>query len=575
MDRRDFIKAATVAGVAATTNLLSIDLARAAAKGAETSDPPAGAKRGKRFLTIGSNRYFTFEDGQAFLPLGGFYGNFVHEVKDGVIQAQRFGSIRQSSEKQKRAWFQALADNGVNCLRIMSRDHAKRGVDEWDIVGAVNGPLLAEWEKYWRIALEYGIYILPTIHESFYATYSPYRNRGVMKNMVLPLYSKEELAKLPAYRRRLLEGKQIDQPMDMYSDPDIVKAREDYVNALILRLRDNPSILFYELENEQATGIYDWTNMNIDWIRRHDAKTPICISHSGEGLLTADPIPHTRRTKIDFYSWHVYPVGRASTKEFDYGLAVSMLSRYANMGVPAGPGEACSDAIARDCDWDWRRALARDVAWYPFLSGCNAVLFWDAPQPEVEAFKVLSEIVGMLPLGTLKRKRPAIAVDVSHSLADDLYFRSDEGYRTYTTMGQYEEHFADLGVEFDYTLDGNGYKTVLDGHKFTDFSPPARPFVLSEGYQLRHLTAHDDSICVAYIRNRGDYVHIGKGWRSGWVRKPKTADFELEVNLNGSYEGFFHDFNTGVRRAVAFKDKGVFREPSKTDHDFLLFLARV
>jgi len=533
------------------------------------------ATRRKRFLKILPNGYFAFEDGDAYLPLGGLYGNFVHPVSDGVIQQKRFGSIRQSSESQKRAWFRALADNGVNCLRIMSRDHAGKGVDEWDIVGAVNEPLLAEWEAYWRVALEYGIYILPTIHESFYANYAPYRNRHVMKQMVRPLYADDVLRALPEYRRRFIEGRQIDRPMDMYSDPDIIKCRKDYVDALIPRLRENPSILFYELENEQATGIYDWTNMNIDWIRAHDTKTPICISHSGAGLLTADPIPHSRNTKIDFYSWHIYPVDRVSTKALDYGLAVSMIARYSRLGVPAGAGESTSDAIAALTDWDWRRALARDVAWFTFLSGSNAVLFWDAPQPEVEAFKVLAEVAGLIDLRTFRRKRPDIAVDVSHSLADDQYFRSDAGYKTYTAMGRYEEHFTGLGVEFDYSLGARGHKTVLDGHTFEPFAPPERPFTVSAGYQLRYMMHEDESVCVAYIRNRGDYVHIGKGWRSGWVRKPKAAGFEMEVKLEGRYEGFFHNFNTGARRAVSFNGQGALKDPSKADHDYLLFLRKV
>jgi hypothetical protein len=190
MDRRRFV---------ATTAAMALGIATGS-RGAESGHAtPAqkGTSPMKRFLNVRKNGYFAFEDGQPFLPLGGFYGNFVHTVADGQVEETRISSIRESTEEQKRAWFKVLAANGVNCLRIMSRDHNPRGVDEWDKVGALNEALLEEWERYWEVALEYGIYILPTIHESFYADYAPYRNAETMKNMVAPLYTAEESAGLP------------------------------------------------------------------------------------------------------------------------------------------------------------------------------------------------------------------------------------------------------------------------------------------------------------------------------------------------------------------------------------------
>ena len=432
----------------------------------------------KRFLKVQDNGHFAFEDGEAFLPLGGFYGNFVHRVEEGQITSKHFYSIRDPSDAEKRAWFQALAENGVNCLRIMSRDHTRRGTDEWDCVGGVNKPLLETWKQYWDMALEYGIHILPTIHESFYADYAPYRNPDVMQQMVVPLYAAGEIEQLPDYRRRLLQGKRIG-PQEMYSDEDMVRARKDYVDALIPWLREHPSILFYELENEQAVGIFDWTNQNIQSIRRHDSKTPIGISHSGAGLLTADPIPHARRTKIDFYSYHIYPVDRVCQPELDYGTAVSMLARYAMCGVPAGSGESGSHIIQDGPSGEWRCALARDTVWMPFLANNNHIMFWDAAQPEVTACKAIAEAAKLLNLQSFRRKKPAIAVNVDHPLDDDGYFRSEAGYALYTNMGKYERHFARLGIEFDYCLGAADYETVLPGDRFEALEPANRWFTLS------------------------------------------------------------------------------------------------
>ena len=542
------------------------------------SGRPARAEQGanpvKRFLRVQGNGYFAFEDGEGFLPLGGFYGNFVHRVVDGKITEERIGSIRDSSEAEKRAWFKVLAENGVNCLRIMSRDHSGRGIDEWDKVGALNEPLLEAWEDYWDVALEYGIHILPTMHESFYATYGPYRNPETMKTMVVPLYGEGEIEQLPDYRRRLLEGKKIG-PEGMYHDEDVVRAREDYVDALIPRLREHPSILFYELENEQDVAIFDWTNRNIEWIRRHDKKTPVGISHSGAGLMTADPVPHARRTKIDFYSYHIYPVDRVCQAELDYGMAVSMLARYAMCGAPAGSGESGSHIIQDGPTGAWRGALARDTAWMPFLSGNNHIMFWDAAQPEVTACRAVSEAARLLNLGTFCRKKPAVAVNVAHPLDDDIYFRGEAGYALYTNMGKYENHFARLGVDFDYCFGDEGHDTVLPGDHFEAHAPSSRPFVLSPGFQMRSLTSADDGSLVAFIRNQGETVRIGKDWHSGWVRKPAAAPFELKVNLPGTYEGFLHTFDDETREDVRIDGEGRLGGKESTDRDFWLYLKRV
>jgi hypothetical protein len=560
MYRRSFLK--TVAGSAA----LSIF------GGPTPAQQGDGAK--KRFVKVQDNGYFVFEDGEPLLPLGGFYGNFVHRVEDGLITDKRIASIRDSSEAEKRAWFQVLAENGVNCLRIMSRDHTHRGVDEWDRVGAINEPLLETWEDYWNVALEYGIHILPTIHESFYAGYAPYRNPEVMKTMVVPLYNADEMAGLPDYRRRLLDGKPIG-PREMYYDEDVVRARKDYVDALIPRLREHPSVLFYELENEQEVGIFDWTNRNIEWIRQHDPKTPIGISHSGAGLMTADPIPHARRTKIDFYSYHIYPVDRVCQAELDYGMAVSLLARYAMCGVPAGSGESGSHIIQDGPTGPWRCALARDTAWMPFLSGNNHIMFWDAAQPEVAACKAVAEAARLLNLAAFRRKKPSIAVNVAHPLDDDIHFRSEAGYTLYTNMGRYENHFTRLGIEFDYCFDDAGYDTVLPGNLFEAYEPAARPFILSPGYQMRSLTSADDRVVVAYIRNQGAYVKIGKDWHSGWVRRPAPAKFELTIRLPGAYEGFLHTFDEETREDVRMDGEGRIGKQVPADRDYWLYLRRV
>jgi hypothetical protein len=455
----------------------------------------------------------------------------------------------------------------------MSRDHAAAGVDEWDKVGAVNEPLFEAWERYWETAQEYGLCILTTLHESFYADYAPYRNKDVMEKMVVPLYGEGEIAKLPEYRRRFLEGNLLEDRLALFTDPAMMQVQQDYLADLIPRLRDHPAVLLYELENEQEVGFYDWTNKNVRWIRRHDSKTPIGISHSGAGLMTADPLPHTRKTNIDFYSYHVYPVDDVTTETLDYSTAVSMTARYARLGVPAGCGESGSHILPDGPQGAWRRALARDTAWLIFLASNNHVFFWDGGHPETSAFRTLAEVAQMLNLRSYKRKQPRIAINVSHPLDDDIYFRSEQGRRLYQTMGQYEEHFQRLGVDFDFTFGEGDYDVVLPGARFEAFEPKERSLNVSNGYLLRPLSEANDETVVAYIRNQGQNVKQGKEWHSGWLRKPEAAPLALEVALPGVYEGFLHTFEVDARQDVHIDGTGRIKAPA-SENDYLLFLKK-
>ena len=189
--------------------------------------------------------------------------------------------------------------------------------------------------------------------------------------------------------------------------------------------------------------------------------------------------------------------------------------------------------------------------------------------------KGVAEVAGLMGLAGFRRKRPTIAVHVAHPQGDDIFFRGEEGYAAYTTMGRYENHFARLGVEFDYTFEDDGYDTVLPGDRFEAYEPPSRPFTVSAGYQLRHLSSADDSVVAAYIRNAGANVRIGKDWHAGWVRKPAPAKFELEVNLPGTYEGFLHTFDDESRQDVRVDGSARLGNGEPTDRDFLLFLKRV
>ena len=92
---------------------------------------------------------------------------------------------------------------------------------------------------------------------------------------------------------------------------------------------------------------------------------------------------------------------------------------------------------------------------------------------------------------------------------------------------------------------------------------------------MRSLTGTDDRVVIAYFRNEGENVKIGKEWHSGWVRKPTPARFDLQVRLPGTYEGFLHTFDENTRQDVRIDGEGQIGNRESTTRDYWLYLQRV
>jgi len=142
-------------------------------------------------------------------------------------------------------------------------------------------------------------------------------------------------------------------------------------------------------------------------------------------------------------------------------------------------------------------------------------------------------------------------------------------------MGQYEDHFMALGVEFDYVLGpSDAYETVLPGDAFEAYTPEERLFDVPEGYQVRHLRSDDDGLIIAYIRNRGETRQVGEGWHSGWLRKATPAPFRLGLRLPGAYAGYLLALEAGVREEVSIDGTGSVGSGEPSVDDYVLFLRK-
>ena len=531
--------------------------------------PPARADQ----VRVGPNGYFLNPDGTVFVPLGGLYGNWIHKIKDGVRLENVGSSIAEASDEQLRAHFAYLRDNGVTALRIMLRDHTKIGTEPMDAIGKTNLHLLREWEHYMEVARPYGIRFLVTLHESWYADYASYFNADVMTKCVLPQYSADELKTLPAYRARFLVDKRmLSQAFDALSDPDCLACQRDYLTDLIPRLRGNPDIFAYEIENEQPSGFFTWTEDQIRLIRQFDPATPICVSNLGGGLLYSDLLPWSTRTSIDFYTPHPYPGGGGSTADFEYGTVVSVVARYGRLGKPAFTGESYGD--------EWFKAPpaarhlgARDVIWGELCAGTPGCFFWDTCDEPIKEFGLARKIMAGLDLVHLRRAKPKVGINVAHPIADDGYFNTTAGRAMYDAMGKIAQACFRGGVDFDFTFDNSSYATRL---KVTDADAIARlrPEVqVPDGCEAQYLLSDDGATFVCYVRNFAGPAQITPEAKDGWTRKRQALPLSVTINLSLKPRTLTAiDLDTGVASQVTLAP-GRPIDLGTTDHDFVLTTA--
>ncbi len=525
-------------------------------------------------VRVGPNGYFLNPDGTVFLPLGGLYGNWVHKIKDGIRLENVGYSIAEATDEQLREHFAYLRDNGVNALRIMLRDHTALGAEPMDAIGKTNLHLLRLWEHYMEVARPYGIRFLVTLHESWYATYASYYNADCMEKCVLPQYTADELRALPAYRRRfLVEKRMLVQTTDALSDPDCLACQRDYLTDLIPRLRGNPDIFAYEIENEQPSGFFTWTENQIRLVRRLDPTTPICVSHLGGGLLYADLLPWSTRTSIDFYTYHPYPAGN-TTADFDYGMMVSVVARYGRLGKPAFSGEAYGD--------EWFKATpaarhlgARDTIWGELCAGTPGCFFWDTCDEPIKEFGLAQKVMSGLDLVHFRRAKPKIGINVAHPIADDSFFNTPTGRPMYDAMGKIAQACFRRGVDFDFTFDNSlsdvsSHATRL---KVTDADAVARlrpEVAVPDGCEAQYLLSDDAATFVCYVRNVAGPAQITPEAKDGWTRMRKPLALSVTVNLPLKARTLTAiDLDTGAVSQVTVSPSRPI-DLGTTDHDFLL-----
>ncbi len=521
-------------------------------------------------IVLGDSGYFRRgEGGPAWLPLGGFYANWVG-LPEGGEEGRRLVSFVDATEEQLVHWLQFLADQGVTGLRFMLRAHTPKGMEPMDVIGRVNMPLFARILRYMDLARKHDIKFLLVIHEDY--TKPAYYNRQALETFCLPRYAGEDLDALPPHQRRFVrDGKLIETIAEKYTDPDVMACQDQYARQIVGLLADNPQLFGWEFENEMVDCPASWIEHAAEVIRSVDPVTPICASHGGGGLHTADPLWWTTQTPIDFYTYHLYPHRGSTSETMDYGLACDVLTCYGRMAGVCMFGEAAGDEFSRypaERSED-RRYLMRDIIWFGLVNGNPGCFFWNARGIEVEQFRLAAKITAGLDWTTWKRQKPEVGIVVSHPVEDDKYYRTPEGIADYWMMGRYADHLLSDSVDFDVTMSPEGYEKTADLESFVPLFA-AGPLKVSRGFQVRTNAREGYAEGLAYVRNVGGV----RNWQAERIdmfirdRRPARLVLRLDLPLDRA-RLTITDLDTGDERREQVPGRCQL-ELGETEHDFAI-----
>ena len=375
---------------------------------------------------------------------------------------------------------------------------------------------------------------------------------------------------LQPFQARFLQDKRLLDSIDeKYTDADAIACQDQYARELAGLLKDHPQVFAWELENEMVNCPAEWADHALATLRSVDPARPMCVSHGGGGLHTGDPLWWQQNTSIDFYTYHLYPLGRTSP-ECDYGAALDLLTRYGRMVGPCFLGESSGDEFSQVGEPDQRRYIMRDIIWFSLMNGNPGCFFWNARGFEVEQFRLARELTEDIDWANWRRARPEVGIIVAHPTDDDKYYRTEQGRADRTMMARYSMHFLGEGLDFDFTMDDEGYRHTAD---LREFRPPtAQPLIgVPDGWQAAANPREGLQEGLCYIRNIAGI----EGWtvrddRQMYMRHRAAAPLTVELRLPpGEAVVRVVDLDTGASSTHPIAGRGTL-DLGTTDHDFAL-----
>ncbi|MCC7494285.1 MAG: hypothetical protein IT204_18150 [Fimbriimonadaceae bacterium] len=521
-------------------------------------------------VQLAGNGQFT-AGGRPWLPLGGFYANWVGDVPTTGEAGRRLTSFVDTTDAQKIAWLRYLSQQGCTALRFMLRAHRPGGMEPLDIGGRVNPELYAEALRLMDLARPFGLRFLLVLHEDY--TKPMYFNADYREKYCLPRWAGVDLEALPPHQRRFVrDGKLLESIDQKYTDPDAIACQDQYATELIGLLKDNPQVFAYELENEMVAVPVSWINHANAVIRAVDPQTPIVMSHGGGGLHTGDPYFWRTRSSIDAYTYHLYPAG-TTHDDADYGLVCDVLCRYGRMAGKCFFGESVGDEFFWLDDEPARRRVARDIIWFGLLHGNPGVMFWNNRGHEVNEFARARQLADAADLASWTPRRAPVAVLVTHPLEDDRWYRSAAGQTAQRQMNRYARWYLQRGQAVDFAWDAAGYRATVGLQQFAPAESTAA-LAPSAGWEALSLVDATGRRGLTYVRNASGVVKWSTpeaSPRTMYLRTVQAAPLRLQAGLGaGSWELQATNLVSGAQRTLTIAGDGRV-DLGQSDHDWAIW----
>ena len=529
-------------------------------------------------IAIGPNGYLLAPDGRLFLPTGGLYANWPHGLPNpqtttigrtidlfpcGAIPYREGFPWSPETEAKVDEYLELCSRYGLTAQRLMLRN--------LDLVGKVDETQLMAVLHFIDKAHARGIRVNVALLEDYQKP--PYGNLDVLEKVVLPHYTREELAALPPHRRRfLVERRLLTSAYDRYRDEDSIRCQEDFLRQLIPLLATREGIFCYEYENEMTQQALPYITRLAKLIRSLDPHTLLLVNPHP----IAWPMPLAwRESPIDLFCDHPYVMGQPDA---DRGAAILLRAKW----CLASRKTALTGEGGLFTSWRWHgpsgvpldiclpeaRRAARDHTWMSLSAGLAGTMHWTvdlACEPEElgrphEALRQLGA-----DLRTFRRRQ----ADVALVMPDSKELNAKALSLTFQLLRR--------GVSFDTVPadEATPYRATVHADETSaavlDALPAfARPL---PGYQTSALRSSDGQTLI-YLRNAAG-VHLPTEPYNGPRDATRTV-VPAQPGLTLAADVAFtsaHAYDLDDARLVPLhRDGQRLTLPAPSTHDFIIFL---
>ncbi len=536
-------------------------------------------------IRLNENGYMVTPNGSLFFPVGGLYANWPHALPkaDGSINraidlfpchALPYVHGFPWPEKVEQAvvtYLDHCRSHKLNTLRLMLRN--------MDIVGRVDPVQLKAVLHLFDLARERGIMFNVVLFEDY--DKPPYVNGPLLEKIVLPHYTKEELAALPPYRAKfLVDRKVLKTPESRYADPDVELCHRDYLRELLPVLAGREEVLCYEFENEMHAVPLEWCRKTAAFIRTIDPHT--LILGNPHPMYWPKPLDW-RDSNVDMVAIHPYNNGRSNADMGTLFHVSAKMAAQTKFPFNTGEGGVYDGQIPYDKPCVRQRMQgARDQIWMTICAGGNGFLYWTVMNETILAefgkIKPALDALG-IDLQTIKRRRADVAVvmPARGNKAITWNMRDDEANRNADALAK---RLLECGVDYDLPPQGEEAAYPVQWNVLTtnaatlERQAKLKPTVAQpkKGWDVATLLSDDGKRAVLYFRNVAGVTNYGTEKRPCYCRDVDTGDASLRLTeLKRWSKIVAYDLDAGTSKTVVPDADGNIRL-GNTASDFVIGL---